>query len=185
MASAQVLPETLISAFCFVKMDHDGPEEHGKGTATENHLEDASPSGATLPDDVPKRLKPHIARIGKPGAPSTLEKVLNLRHIAQCDVYTGMGFATPWGRLFGGEILAQAVMAACATVPDTHHIHSLHGYFILAGKNEVPVMFSVERTRTGRSFMTRSVTARQENRCIFTLMVSFHKKEPGLEFEVK
>lgn len=115
---------------------------------------------------------------------SKLQDALQLRHIAMCDVYTGLCFSTPWGRLFGGEILAQAVMAACATVPDTHPVHSLHGYFILAGQNGVPVMFSVERTRTGKSFMTRTVNAKQENRSIFTLMISFHRKERGMRFEV-
>ena len=121
---------------------------------------------------------------GEPGSQSRLEQCLQLRHIAMCDVFTGLGFSTPWGRLFGGEILAQAVMAASSTVPDTHHVHSLHGYFILAGHNGVPVMFSVERTRTGGSFITRTVNAKQENQSIFILMISFHRPEPGLHFEV-
>jgi hypothetical protein len=146
--------------------------------------EAAAAAVVTIPDDVPERLKPHTVVRGEPGTQSRLEKCLQLRHIAMCDVFTGLGFSTPWGRLFGGEILAQAVMAASATVPDTHHAHSLHGYFILAGQNGVPVMFSVERTRTGGSFITRTVNAKQENQSIFMLMVSFHKPEPGLHFEV-
>ena len=161
--------------------ERDGEADAGRG----NQQKVAQTSSTTLPDDVPDRLNPHKRLKGGVGAVSKLQSALQLRHIAMCDVYTGLGFSTPWGRLFGGEILAQAVMAACATVPDTHPVHSLHGYFILAGQNGVPVMFSVERTRTGKSFMTRTVNAKQENRSIFTLMISFHRKERGMRFEVR
>lgn len=167
-----------------LSMDDEGSAPVGKAKASQSSSPRSS-SETTLPDDVPARSKPHISLHGDAGTQSRLQKVLQLKHIAMCDVYTGMGISTPWGRLFGGEILAQAVIAACATVPDTHHVHSLHGYFILAGQNGIPVMFSVDRTRTGRSFMTRTVNAKQENRTIFTLMISFHRREPGMEYEVR
>ena len=143
----------------------------------------ADPS-TMIPDDVPARLKSYTKF--PPGRQlSKLQEVLQLEHIARCDIFSGMGYSTPWGRLFGGEILAQSISAAAATVPDTHHVHSCHGYFILAGQNGIPVLFNVQRTRTGRSFMTRTVTAQQENKTIFSLMISFHKREPGLTYEVR
>jgi hypothetical protein len=161
----------------------------GSGSSNDADSSDAQAAAAistTVPDDVPPRLNPHTALpAAVSGSLSQLQASLELQHIAHCDVFSGLGFCTPWGRLFGGEILAQAVVAASATVPDTHHVHSLHGYFILAGKNGVPVLFTVERTRTGRSFMTRAVNAQQENSTIFSLMISFHCREPGLEFEVR
>jgi acyl-CoA thioesterase-2 len=69
------------------------------------------------------------------------------------------------GRVFGGQIMAQALMAAGRTVPDTLRVHSLHGYFLRPGNPDVPVLMSVDRIRDGRSFATRRVVATQRRRC--------------------
>src|SRR5580658_11169593 len=72
-------------------------------------------------------------------------------------------------RLFGGQVAAQALRAACATVEAGRPVHSLHSYFIRPGRPDAVMELTVERTRTGRSFTTRHVTALQEDKAIFTL----------------
>lgn len=87
-------------------------------------------------------------------------------------------------RLFGGQIMAQAYMAAARTVPDDRYIHSLHGYFLLAGDPSVPAVFTVDRIRDGRSFTTRRVVVIQRGRAIFTLDASFQRRESGYEHQL-
>lgn len=82
-------------------------------------------------------------------------------------------------RLFGGQVAAQSLMAACKTVRPEHRPQSLHAYFILAGKPSVPLRLDVERTRDGRSFTTRRVVASQEGAAIFEMSASFHGDEDG------
>jgi acyl-CoA thioesterase-2 len=84
------------------------------------------------------------------------------------------------GRLFGGQVLAQALVAAGRTV-EGRAAHSLHGYFILPGDIHTPVVYQVDRIRDGRSFTTRRVLAIQEGREIFTSICSFHQEEPGID----
>lgn len=85
------------------------------------------------------------------------------------------------GRIYGGQVLAQALAAARRTIPERDRsAHSLHGYFILEGDLDVPVVYFVDRLRDGRSFATRTVTAVQHGRAIFTVSASFHKTEEGL-----
>jgi acyl-CoA thioesterase-2 len=84
------------------------------------------------------------------------------------------------GRLFGGQVLAQALVAAGRTV-EARRAHSLHGYFMLAGDVDIPVVYQVDRIRDGRSFTTRRVLAIQEGREIFTMTCSFQVDEPGVE----
>lgn len=83
------------------------------------------------------------------------------------------------GRLFGGLVAAQALAAAGATVEPTKLPQSLHAYFVRKGRPEVDVEMGVERTRVGRSFDTRRVTARQKGEVILELLASFHVAEPG------
>jgi acyl-CoA thioesterase-2 len=83
------------------------------------------------------------------------------------------------GALFGGMVAAQAVVAAGRTV-DGRDLHSLHGYFLRPGRHEVPIRFSVERVREGRTFSTRSVVARQLGEAIFTLVAEFTRVEEGI-----
>jgi acyl-CoA thioesterase-2 len=89
------------------------------------------------------------------------------------------------GRVFGGQIMAQALMAAGRTAPDTLHAHSLHGYFLRPGDSSVPVLMSVERIRDGRSFATRRVVAIQHGAAIFEMSVSFHIDEPGFDHQAR
>ena len=83
------------------------------------------------------------------------------------------------GRIFGGQVIAQALTAAYKTVAG-RPCHSLHAYFIRPGDPKVPVLYEVERTREGRSFATRRVVASQHGAKILTLAASFHAQEPGL-----
>ncbi|WP_116200324.1 acyl-CoA thioesterase [Amycolatopsis circi] len=76
-------------------------------------------------------------------------------------------------RAFGGQVAAQALTAAGATVPSARHVHSLHGYFIRGGRTDMPIIYEVERTRDGGSFTTRRVVAIQNGESIFSLSASF------------
>jgi acyl-CoA thioesterase-2 len=82
--------------------------------------------------------------------------------------------------VYGGQVFAQALVAARRTVEDEHRdAHSAHGYFILPGDLAAPIVYFVDRLRDGRSFTTRRVTAIQHGQAIFNLSVSFHVKEEG------
>lgn len=94
------------------------------------------------------------------------------------DTYVTMVAKYPWGeRLFGGQVIAQALKAATATVESDRHAHSLHSYFIRPGSTREPIRFEVERLRDGRSFCTRQVVARQSGGAILNLSVSFQRRE--------
>ena len=85
------------------------------------------------------------------------------------DVYVGQGFEYPWGRLYGGHVVAQALRAAAYTIEDGRLPHSVRAYFIRRGENAQPVHYEVERIRDGKSFSTRRVVARQDNVAILNL----------------
>jgi len=95
------------------------------------------------------------------------------------DTFVGLSPPYDWGRIFGGQVIAQALWAAAATTPAERSVHSLHAYFILGGRLDEPVRYEVDRVRNGRSFMTRRVVARQSYGAILTLEASFHLDEPG------
>lgn len=86
-------------------------------------------------------------------------------------------------RLFGGQVIAQALRAACLTVEEGRSPHSLHAYFMRPGRPSVPVELTVARSRDGRSFTTRVVTAVQASEEILVLIASFHVSEPGDEWQ--
>lgn len=88
-----------------------------------------------------------------------------------------------WGRIFGGQVLGQALSAAAQTVPRERHVHSLHAYFLRLGHLDVPIDYEVDRIRDGGSFTTRRVVARQPDGAIFNMAASFHIEEPGLEHQ--
>jgi len=100
------------------------------------------------------------------------------------DTFVGRAPRYPWGRLFGGQVVAQALRAAQLTVPDGYSCHSLHSYFIRGGTSDEPVRFEVDRIRNGRSFVTRRVVARQSNGAIFNLACSFHIGEDSPAVQV-
>jgi acyl-CoA thioesterase II len=93
-------------------------------------------------------------------------------------------FGASSGRLFGGQLVAQALRAATLSVDAAYLPHSLHSYFVSTGHASRPVHLRVERTRTGRSFATRQVTASQQDEIIFVLSASFHVAEPGENYQV-
>lgn len=96
-----------------------------------------------------------------------------------CDTFVGQGPQYPWGGLYGGQIVAQALAAAAETVPEDHQVHSLRAYFIRKGDHHEPVRFEVDRIRNGRSFTTRRVVARQAIGAILNLEASFQGDEGG------
>ncbi len=99
------------------------------------------------------------------------------------DTYVGVGPRYPWGGLYGGQIVAQALRAAAATVDDRFRAHSLHAYFIRRGDADEPIRFEVERDRNGRSFVTRRVVARQAVGAILNLAASFQVDEEAPEVQ--
>jgi acyl-CoA thioesterase-2 len=99
------------------------------------------------------------------------------------DIFRGRNEVARPGRLFGGQVAAQSLVAAARTAPGLH-AHSLHGYFLRPGDPRVPVVFTVDRIRDGRSFTTRHVVARQRGRAIFNMSVSFQQIEAGYEHQM-
>ncbi len=98
------------------------------------------------------------------------------------DRFTGTNLQQPSGRIFGGQVLAQALVAAGRTVPDGRLPHSLHGYFLRAGSIEKPIEFAVERLSDGRSFTARRTHALQEGVPILSMISSFQERQDGLDY---
>jgi acyl-CoA thioesterase-2 len=109
--------------------------------------------------------------------------LLDLEQI-EVNIFRGRSPDESVQRVFGGQVAGQALVAAGRTVPDDRAVHSLHAYFIRPGDPAVPIIYSVDRVRDGRSFSTRRVTAVQHGRVIFALSASFHHPEPGIEHAV-
>jgi len=96
------------------------------------------------------------------------------------DTFVGESPRYEWGRIYGGLVIAQALLAATRTVDSPGHIvHSLHAYFILSGNPKEPVRYEVDRLRNGKSFTTRQVVARQSGGAILNLSASFQRREDG------
>jgi acyl-CoA thioesterase-2 len=108
-----------------------------------------------------------------------LVRVLDVEKVED-DFYRGIATPGGRGRSFGGQVIAQALMAAIRTVPTDRPAHSLHGYFMRPGDATKPVLYQVERDRDGGSFTTRRVVAVQNGAPILNLAASFHIAEPGL-----
>ena len=99
------------------------------------------------------------------------------------DTFVGQGPQYPWGGLYGGQIVAQALRAAAATVPAEYLPHSIRAYFIRPGDHREPVRYEVDRIRNGRSFVTRRVVARQAIGAILNAECSFQVDEPSLALQ--
>ncbi|WP_460773516.1 acyl-CoA thioesterase [Microbacterium sp. GXF7504] len=99
------------------------------------------------------------------------------------DIFTGISHPMPRGRVYGGQVLAQAVVAASRTVPEDRPIHSMHGYFLRPGDASAGITFSVDRLRDGRSFTARRTQAYQEGVPIFSMIASFQAADDGLEHQ--
>jgi acyl-CoA thioesterase II len=113
---------------------------------------------------------------------ATLDKLVDLLDLepVEVNIYRGRNRDIGSGRVFGGQVLAQALVAARRTVSEEREAHSLHGYFILPGDVDAPIVYFIDRLRDGRSFTTRRVTAIQHGRAIFNLAVSFQVSEEGI-----
>jgi acyl-CoA thioesterase II len=118
-----------------------------------------------------------------PSSVAELVSILDLERIDQ-DLFRGdQPPGSTLQRAFGGQVAAQALMAASRTVDPARRVHSLHAYFLLGGDTAVPIVYDVQRIRDGGSFSTRRVEARQHGRVIFYLTASFHIDEPGYEHQ--
>ena len=116
-----------------------------------------------------------------PPAPKFLREVLELEQLDTHLFRSRTNQINVNRSLFGGQILGQGLKAATGTVAADRVCHSLHGYFLLAGASDIPVIYDVELTRDGGSFSTRRVVAKQRSRPIFHMELSFHRREQGLE----
>ncbi len=99
------------------------------------------------------------------------------------DIFTGASYPMPTGRVFGGQVLAQAIAAADRTTGDDRVPHSMHGYFLRPGDATQGVTLSVDRIHDGRSFSTRRTQAYQNGVPIFSMIASFEREDPGLEHQ--
>lgn len=108
---------------------------------------------------------------------------LSLERIEE-NLYRGQSTDLGWGRVYGGQVLAQAIYAAAETVNNDHRIHSMHAYFLLAGDVTIPILYDVDRIRNGRSFTTRRAVAIQHGEAILNMSASFQKQESGLTHQI-
>ncbi|MET7280949.1 acyl-CoA thioesterase II [Kribbella sp. NPDC005582] len=117
--------------------------------------------------------------------PESLEDLVELLDLEMIDVdlYRGRQPQTALQRVFGGQVLGQALAAAGQTVDAGRMVHSLHGYFLRGGDTAVPIIYRVEGTRDGGSFSSRRVVASQHGKPIFYMSASFQKPEPGLDHQ--
>ncbi len=99
------------------------------------------------------------------------------------NLFRGRRSSEGWQRVYGGQVLGQALAAAGMTVDASRTIHSMHGYFLLAGDPEREIIYDVERIRDGGSFTTRRVRGIQHGRAIFAMSASFHKHEDGYDHQ--
>jgi acyl-CoA thioesterase-2 len=113
---------------------------------------------------------------------ASIVDVLDLERIEE-DIFRGQSQDIGTGRVFGGQVLGQALRAAQFTVGELA-AHSVHAYFLRKGDFDAPIIYNVDRSRDGRSFSSRRVVAIQHGRPIFTLSASFQRPEEGLEFQL-
>ncbi|WP_343312983.1 acyl-CoA thioesterase II [Brucella sp. BE17] len=102
----------------------------------------------------------------------------------EMDLFRGNSPQVGWQRVFGGQVIGQALIAAQRTVEPERHVHSLHAYFMRPGDPKIPIIFEVDRIRDGSSFNTRRVLAKQHGKAIFGLSASFQIDEDGLDHQI-
>ena len=117
-----------------------------------------------------------------PASAAELEELLDLETI-DSNLFRGKQPHTMMQRVFGGQVAAQALVAASRTAPDHMQMHSMHSYFLRPGDTAVPIVYDVDPVRDGRSFATRRVLARQHGRPIYALTASFQVEEDGFEHQ--
>lgn len=111
-----------------------------------------------------------------------LLRILDLESL-EVNLFRGVSPDVGWQRVYGGQVLAQALTAAVKTVPEERVAHSLHAYFLLPGDPSVPIVYEVERIRDGGSFTTRRVKGIQHGRAMFSMSISFQKRETGYDHQ--
>ncbi len=99
------------------------------------------------------------------------------------DIFTGVSQPMPLGRVYGGQVLAQSIVAAARTTAPDRAAHSMHGYFLRPGDADEGITFAVDRIHDGRSFSTRRTQAFQHGVPIFSMIASFQDADPGLEHQ--
>lgn len=116
-----------------------------------------------------------------------VDQLLNILELEPAGelLFKGQNLHIGTRNIFGGQVLAQSIIAAYGTVPDQRYIHSLHSYFILPGNPDLPLFFRVDVVRDGGSFSTRRVLVEQNNQTIFIMAASFHKEENGYDHQAE
>jgi acyl-CoA thioesterase II len=155
----------------------------GESAATESPPSESaateSAPGLQFVDGIPAASNPQEA----------LETVLAVIDVQLADegsdVFVGTSYRPPWGRIFGGQVLAQSLVAAAKTVDESRPVHSLHAYFLRAGDPDEPIRFDVERLRDGRSFSARRTQAVQRGKPILSMISSFQEPADGLDHQVE
>jgi acyl-CoA thioesterase-2 len=112
-----------------------------------------------------------------------LLEILDLERIEH-NLYRGNSPQEGWQRVFGGQVISQALVAAQRTVEEGRFVHSLHCYFLRPGDPSVPIVYEVDRIRNGKSFTTRRVVAIQHGNAIFSLAASFQIDEEGFDHQI-
>jgi acyl-CoA thioesterase-2 len=140
-------------------------------------------------DRTGRIMSTHIDRVPTATNPADALRavlaVLDVQPSGEPDTFTGTSYKPPWGRIFGGQVLAQSLMAATKTVDPERVAHSLHAYFLRPGDPEAPLTFAVERLRDGRSFSARRTHALQGGKPILSMIVSFQLPAVGLDHQVE
>lgn len=118
---------------------------------------------------------------------TAVQDLLAILDLEELDInlFRGNSPQSGWQRVFGGQVIGQALVAAVRTVDASRPPHSMHAYFLLPGDPKVPIIYDVDRMRDGGSFTTRRVTARQHGHPIFSMLASFHADEEGLDHQAK
>jgi acyl-CoA thioesterase-2 len=118
---------------------------------------------------------------------SAVQELLDILDLEELDLnlFRGRSPQNGWQRVYGGQVIGQALVAAVRTVDASRSPHSLHAYFLLPGDPKVPIIYDVDRMRDGKSFTTRRVTARQHGHPIFSMLVSFHGLEEGIAHQAQ
>ena len=121
-----------------------------------------------------------------PHMSAAVQELLSILDLEQLEVnlFRGRSPQSRWQRVYGGQVIGQALVAAVRTV-EGRRPHSMHAYFLLAGDPKIPIVYDVERIRDGKSFTTRRVLAIQHGNPIFSMEVSFHSEEEGLSHHAK
>ena len=116
-------------------------------------------------------------------AVKSLLELLDLEPL-EMNLFRGLSPQSNWQRVFGGQVIGQALVAATRTV-EARPVHSMHAYFLLGGDPKVPIIYEVDRIRDGKSFTTRRVVAIQHGQAIFSMSVSFHRDETGFSHQAE